>query len=74
MFRKNLLISVYYEDLVNDPEGTFLKITDLLSVQYVDAKTNLRKQNPGRLRDLVVNYAELKSAFSGTEWQLFFEE
>lgn len=74
MFRKNSMASVYYEDLVNDPEGAFLKITDLLSVHYLHPRTNLRKQNPERLRDLVINYDELKSAFSGTEWQPFFEE
>jgi LPS sulfotransferase NodH len=73
-FSTHPLMSVYYEDLVDDPEGTFGKITDFLGVHYVQPKTNLRKQNPERLRDLVINYDELKSAFSGTEWQSFFEE
>lgn len=73
-FRKHPLLSVYYEGLVGDPEGTFAKITDFLGVRYVQPKTNLRKQNPERLRDLVINYDELKPAFLGTEWQPFFEE
>jgi len=74
MIRKNFLVSAYYEDLVNDPERTFLRITDLLSVHHVHPRTNLTKQNPERLRDLVIDYDELKSTFSRTEWQTFFEE
>ena len=46
MFKDHPLVSVYYEDLINDPEGTFSKITDLFDVQYVQPKTYLRKQNP----------------------------
>ena len=73
-FKKHPLISVYYEDLVNNPEGIFASITDFLNVKYEPAKTSLRKQNPEKLRDLMINYSELKKAFSGTEWQEFFEE
>lgn len=74
MFRNHPLISVYYEDLVNNRESTFGEITDFLGVPYVRPKTNLRKQNPEGLRDLVTNYNELKLAFWGTEYQVFFEE
>lgn len=74
MFKNNPLVSVYYEDLVNDPEDIFGQITDFLGVRYVQPKTNLKKQNPERLRDLVMNYDDLKSAFYETEWQSFFEE
>ncbi|MFP3982435.1 MAG: sulfotransferase [Desulfurivibrionaceae bacterium] len=74
MFKNHSKISVYYENLVSDPEDTFAKITDFLDLHYVEPKTNLRKQNPENLRDLVTNYDELKSAFSGTEWYSFFED
>lgn len=73
-FAGHPLISVYYEDLVRQPEAVFSKITDFLGVAYVQPKTALKKQNPERLRDLLVNYGELKEAFSGTEWQDFFED
>ena len=55
-------------------EITHKKMTDFFGVQYVQPKTYLKKQNPGRLRDLVTNYDELKAAFSGSEWQAFFED
>lgn len=74
IFEKHRLISVYYEDIVKDPENTLEKVIRFIGVDNLSLKTNLRKQNPERLRDLVTNYDELKSAFSGTEWQAFFEE
>jgi len=74
MFKNHPQVSVYYEDLVNDLEGTFGIITDFLGVPYIKPKTNLKKQNPESLRDLVTNYDDLKSAFYETEWQPYFEE
>lgn len=73
-FREHPLLSIYYESLVNDPEGAFSKITDFLGVRYVPPETKLRRQNPERLRNIVINYDELKLAFTGTEWQTFFDE
>ncbi|MGB9498505.1 MAG: hypothetical protein ACKVE4_01885 [Dissulfuribacterales bacterium] len=76
----NLLISFlnshpkYYEDLVAHLEDTFGNVTDFLDLEYEGPKTTLKKQNPERLSDLVTNYSELKEAFSGTEWQAFFED
>ena len=74
MFAKNRMVSVCYEDLVDDPERQFHGITDLLGVHHIKPTTNLIKQNPESLRDLVANYDELKSEFHGTEWQIFFED
>lgn len=74
MFENRPLLSVYYEDLAENPDDSLKKVTDLLGLDYVPLKSNLKKQNPERLRDLVTNYDDLKSAFAGTEWQEFFEE
>lgn len=74
IFADHHLLSVYYEDLSDDPQSTFRKVTDFIGVRYVPPKTTLKKQNPGRLVDIVENYGELKSVFSGTEWKSFFQE
>lgn len=73
-FSNHPLVTVYYEDLVINPEGEFGKVTEFLGVKYVPPKTHLKKQNPESLKVLIKNYNELKSAFSGTEWQQFFDE
>jgi LPS sulfotransferase NodH len=73
-FQGHPMVSIDYEDLVDSTDATFRKITDLLDVRFVPPKTNLRKQNPERLRDLVTNYDELKSAFAASKWHVFFDE
>jgi len=73
-FKNHPMHSVYYEDLVNNPEATFGTITDFLDLHSVVPETKLKKQNTEKLRDLVKNYDELKLAFSKTEWESFFEE
>ena len=74
MFCNHPTISIDYEDLVNDCETTFRSITEFLGVQYIKPKTDLRKQNTRSMRETVTNYEELKSAFSDTEWQSFFDD
>lgn len=73
-FATHPLLSVRYEDLARDPGGTVAQVLDFLGVQRVPLATDLRKQNPERLSDLVSNYAELKAAFAGSQWAAFFEE
>jgi LPS sulfotransferase NodH len=74
IFSKHAKIEVFYEDLVCDPEKEFVKITDFLGLNQVNPKTNLKKQNPQKASILIRNYTELKSAFTGTPWEPFFDE
>jgi LPS sulfotransferase NodH len=71
-FRNHPLISIYYEDLVNDRESTFRKVTEFLGVRYIEPNTTLKKQNSKSMSESVANYEELKLAFSDTEYQTFF--
>jgi hypothetical protein len=51
------------------------RVTDLLELTAVsDVEVRTHKQNPEPLAELVVNYAELKRRFVGTEWSTFVEE
>jgi LPS sulfotransferase NodH len=72
-FKNHPLLNLYYEDLTADPAGAFRKITEFLNVEYVEPKTEMRKQNPESLRKLISNYDELKAGFSESEWLPFFE-
>jgi LPS sulfotransferase NodH len=73
-FQGHPLLSVYYEDLIREPDGTLAQVLDFLGLQYAPLATEMRMQNAERLTDLVTNYGELKAAFAGTEWQAFFED
>jgi LPS sulfotransferase NodH len=73
-FKNHPLYNMYYEDLTTDPNKGFRRVTEFLGVPYSEPKTRLKKQNPEKLQELVLNYHELKSQFIGTEWEPFFEE
>ncbi|WP_444897735.1 Stf0 family sulfotransferase [Microbulbifer sp. EKSA008] len=73
-FKNHPLLSITYEELVNNRSGTFRKITEFLDVQHIEPKTRLKKQNTKTLRESIKNYDELKSEFSKTEWAPFFED
>jgi len=73
-FAAHPLLTVYYEDLVRDPDGSLAAVLDFLGLPHSALATDMRKQNPERLSDLLTNYAELKAAFAGSEWADFFEE
>ena len=73
-FRDHPLLPVYYEDLVADRQECLGQVLDFLHLPRLPLRSDMRKQNPERLVDLVANYAELKAAFAGSEWQRFFDE
>jgi len=74
MFSSNPMIEIYYEDLVSNPLIEFQKITDFLNLRFCNPKTTLKKQNPERMSDLIVNYESIKRIFADTEWHQFFED
>jgi len=67
-------ITVYYEDLVNEPARVFREITDFIGVEFHAPKTDFRKQSARSTRGNLANYDDLKSAFYDTPWQGFFDE
>lgn len=73
-FRNHPLLPVYYEDLVADRQACLGEVLDFLRLPRLPLRSDMRKQNPERLADLIANYAELKAAFAGSEWQRFFDE
>jgi LPS sulfotransferase NodH len=74
MFKNHPFLTVYYEDLAQNKEKTFRKITDFLGIKYAKPKTFLKKQNNRKLKEIILNYDELKKDFSKTKWASFFNE
>jgi len=73
MFAGHPKLEVAYEDLTADILGTFARITEFLGVEALAPSTEYVRQNPEPMSKLVRNYAELKEAFKGTQWEDFFE-
>jgi len=74
MFVGHKLHTIYYEDLDADPLGTFKRVIDFLGLVYQPPRSKLKKQNTQGLKERIINYDELKDAFSGSNWAPFFEE
>jgi hypothetical protein len=72
-FSRKCILEVSYEQLVS---GECMKqdILNFLSVSPMPLSTHLKKQNTGKLSEIIVNYDELKTAFRDTHWQYMFDE
>lgn len=73
MFKDHPIITIYYEELVENPEETVSKVTDFLGLPPCHTSTYLVRQNPEKTSDLIDNYEELKDRFSGSPWESFFD-
>ena len=73
-FAGHRVFPLWYESLVADIPGTFAEITSFLGVRFVKPSTDLRRQNPEPLQDLLSNYDQLHESMRGTELEAFFTE
>lgn len=73
-FHAHPVLKVTYEELVHDARHDYAKMLAFLTVSDIAPSTILRKQNPESLKSLIINYNELKAAFTDTEWADYFDE
>ncbi len=72
-FAEHAKLTLFYEDLVKQPEELFGEIQSFLGVEPRPLEMGLRRQNPQPLRELLGNYDELREALRGTEYEACFE-
>lgn len=72
-FKEHKIIPVLYENLDKDKQGTMDRIYGELGVANFKVATNMKKQNPEKLEDLIINFSELKKEFAGTKWEYLFK-
>lgn len=73
VFNDRNLVKVNYEELTEHSTSTTNYIFEKLSVPTHQSISNRKKQNPEPLAELITNYAVLKAAFKGSEFEAFFE-
>ena len=71
-FADHPLLELTYEELTSNYQMQMRTIQELLGVEPVELQPLTAKQNPEALSELIFNYEELKTHFSGTEWGVFF--
>lgn len=65
-------LSVYYEDLTENPQRILRRIQKFLSVDKRILTCPLTKQNNRDVKSVVINYSELRKKFLGSQWEIFF--
>jgi len=67
-------IEIDYNDLDQYPDREMNKVQTFLGVEPQTVASLLKRQNPESVKELILNYDELKSAFKNTDYEIFFEE
>lgn len=63
-----------YDSLVAEPEKTMYAVQNFLGVSQQAPHSLLVRQNAEPLTMLIANYNDLKTSFSGTKFEFFFED
>ena len=63
LFRDHQLLTLFYEDLVENREEVFRQVQEFLGVEPGPLEVALRKQNPEPLPELLSNYDELLAEY-----------
>ena len=72
-FKDHNLIIVSYEDLASNTRDGIDSMYSRLGLKSYRKESQLKKQNPECIPELVLNYRELKKEFKGSRWETFFE-
>jgi len=73
-FKNHRTIEIFYEDLVNDRKKTIKRISNFLEVEDMDLKSNLKKQNQEKIKEIVLNYEELYECLINTKHSHMLQE
>jgi len=73
-FQQHKMIDVFYEDLVDNRSKTMERVFDFLNVSNYDSKTDLLKQNPEKMNDLIMNHEELVEKLINSKYSFMLEE
>ena len=65
---------LYYEDLVKNYAQIMQNIQEYLNVRVGETRSPLKKQSQLTLDKAITNFDQLRRQFSGSEWEVFFEQ
>jgi LPS sulfotransferase NodH len=74
LFAGHERLEVVYEKLAKDYTGEMARVQDFLGARPETPAPETYKQPRRPLSQAILNYAELKEQFTGTEWASFFAE
>jgi LPS sulfotransferase NodH len=73
IFANHTLVHVSYEELAKNTRGVIDNLYNRLGVKPYRKDSQLKKQNPESIKELVANIEDLKKEFKGSRWETFFK-
>lgn len=73
-FKPEQTLDVYYEDLLKNSKNVTGQLLSFLNTDQIELTSRFVKINNKKSSEIISNFYELKKQFSGTEWEVFFEE
>lgn len=70
-YTKHVVMDIYYEDLVDDYQNVMNDIFAHMRLEPIKVSSNIKKQNPESLKNLIVNYNELELELRESKWYKF---
>jgi len=74
LFKNHNLRNVYYEDLARVSKDEIENVQKFLGLRHEMLSAETVRQQTRPLSQVIANYAELRDACIGTEWENFFEQ
>ena len=72
-FNTHPMTDVRYESLASDKQEVMTKVFQFLNLPNEIVSSDLKKQNPEKLEDLIVNHSEVINALTNTEYRHFLD-
>lgn len=73
IFANHSLLHISYEELSGNTREVIDNLYNKLGVKPYRRDSQLKKQNPESIKELVLNFEDLKKEFKGSRWETFFD-
>jgi len=74
MFGNHPFFELSYEELIGKREMMMNEVSNFLDVKKFNFKSKLKKQNPENLSKLILNFKELETALTNTQYEYLLKE
>ena len=73
LFKYNEMVEVFYEDLSGYRIRELKRISSFLNVKYLPMNSELCKQNPRKVNQIISNYQDFSKQLKQTKWKVFLD-
>jgi LPS sulfotransferase NodH len=68
------LILSYEKDVLDNPKIAYSKICEHVGIRKIESKITLKRTNPFKINDMVINYSSIKKMIEGSEYEWMLDD